>query len=179
MSDGRGKIAEQNITITVKMFTTPPKITTRNEQHTKVSKEYRVQYTGEDPDGDNLTWQLETNGSWLILSDDGLLHGTVPEAAAGKKYLVKISLSDGKGGRDVTIFTLRVGENASQGNGGDGKNDETAVESSSGWLYAVIIIGVIAFGTALTFGILGLKKKRERGEDEEEDTEDYAEIVHP
>jgi len=61
-----------------------------------------------DPTGDTFTWSLHTNASWLSINmTTGNLSGTPSKTDSGT-YWVEVTVRDGKGGLDVTNFTITV-----------------------------------------------------------------------
>ncbi len=106
VSDGHGGIAWHNFTLTVKNVNDPPVINTTDVTNATQNVLYLVTYSATDPDGDSLTWSLQTNATWLTLAGS-TLYGTPSDVDVGT-YWVNISVSDGNGGVDWHNFTLTV-----------------------------------------------------------------------
>ena len=69
---------------------------------------YSVDYDADDVDGDLLTWNLNSNASFLSIdSFVGLLSGTPGDSDVGV-FWVNVSVVDGNGGLDWSNFTLTV-----------------------------------------------------------------------
>lgn len=68
---------------------------------------YTLQYY--DPDGDQVTWKMETNASlWLKLdSENGILFGTPTRLNVGT-YYINLTCADPSGGTDFYKFLFRV-----------------------------------------------------------------------
>ncbi len=97
-----------NFTLTVTDPNNSPIITTSNVLSAYVGTAYSVDYAATDADGDTLTWSLTTDAAWLgINAATGMLSGTPLLANVGT-FSVNVSVSDGRGGTDFTVFTLTV-----------------------------------------------------------------------
>ncbi|NPA74606.1 MAG: hypothetical protein GXO25_00820, partial [Euryarchaeota archaeon] len=104
--DGHGGTDWHNFTLTVKNVNDPPVINTKDITTATQGVLYLVEYSATDPDGDTLTWALQTNATWLTLTGS-TLSGTPDNADVGV-YWVNISVSDGHGGINWHNFTLVV-----------------------------------------------------------------------
>jgi hypothetical protein len=99
-----------NFTLTVNNVNDPPTIDTSDDLSADEDAFYSVDYeaTDIDPTSDTLGWTLKTNASFLsIVSDTGVLSDTPGNNHVGT-YWVNVTVSDGKGGKDFTNFTLTV-----------------------------------------------------------------------
>jgi hypothetical protein len=88
----------------------PPMITTTDVVSATAGEMYYVDYNATDDRTplDLLTWQLNTDASWLsIVSSTGVLSGTPIISDVGD-YWVNITVGDGEGGSDFHNFTLTV-----------------------------------------------------------------------
>ena len=69
------------------------------------------QLSASDPDGDNLTFYIESMDDWLhdwlSITPDGLLTGTATENAVGTSN-IHVGVSDGQGGTDVEHLELTI-----------------------------------------------------------------------
>ncbi len=98
-----------NFTVSVGNTNDDPVIHTTNVLYIDEDKEYAVNYTAldPDPDGDQQTWTLETNCTFLDLSADGNLTGN-PENEDVGYWLVNVTVTDAHGATDSSIFDLQV-----------------------------------------------------------------------
>nr|MDO8116664.1 putative Ig domain-containing protein [Candidatus Sigynarchaeota archaeon] len=97
-----------NFTVTV--VNKPPKITTLEQTSAKGDIPYFVDYNSTDDDQGTITWHLATNATWLTLDPvKGYLTGTPRSSDAGTCW-VNVSVDDGNGGRDSSLFTITVME---------------------------------------------------------------------
>jgi len=106
VSDGNGGLDYHNFTLIVQNVNDPPTITTEDVTMATQDSPYSVDYSATDPDGDALSWSLDTDAGWLTLSGS-TISGTPGNADVGS-YWVNISVSDGNGGLDYHNFTLTV-----------------------------------------------------------------------
>jgi len=86
---------------------TPPVITTNNVLSALEDFEYKVDYNSTDDGQGTVTWQLNTNASFLTMDQAGVLKGTANNDQVGS-YSVNLSVDDGNGGKDARNFTLTV-----------------------------------------------------------------------
>jgi hypothetical protein len=110
VDDGNGGWGSSNFTLTVKDVNDPPVITTKDVLTAYEDTEYSVMYNATDIDlvPDVLVWSLSTNATWLALdAPTRILNGTPTNDEVGK-YLVNVTVSDGRGGRDSHLFNLTV-----------------------------------------------------------------------
>jgi hypothetical protein len=113
VDDGTGGSDHVNLTLNVELgiINLDPAITTDDVTYTLIEEQYLVDYEGTDDRTDplNLTWDLETNATWLsINASSGELRG-IPSTNDSGEYGVKIYVYDGEGGSAVSNFTLTVG----------------------------------------------------------------------
>jgi len=97
-----------NFTLTVTNVNDAPIIITTDNVSATQYRLYSVDYmaTDIDPTNDTLSWNLETNASWLYMnSSTGVLSGTPTNMGT---YPVKVTVGDGNGGTDSHDFMLKV-----------------------------------------------------------------------
>jgi hypothetical protein len=88
-------------------FAAPPQITTTDVTAVDEDSMYSVDYNASDADLDTLTWDLDTNATFLgIDTDNGWLNGTPANDDVGT-FWVNVSVSDGSE-EDWSNFTLTV-----------------------------------------------------------------------
>jgi hypothetical protein len=95
VSDGDGGYDWHEFTITVYKGNLPPIITTEDVETAKVNKLYEVDYNATDDRThiNFLTWELETNASWLDFeTKTGYLSGKPTSTDGGKQYWVNITV---------------------------------------------------------------------------------------
>jgi predicted transcriptional regulator len=108
VKDGNGGVTWRNFTLTVQNVNDAPVITTINIPTATEDQPYGNDYDATDIDGNNLTWSLSTNASWLYINEStGYIDGMPNQTGVGV-YWVNVSVSDGNGGTDSTNFTLTV-----------------------------------------------------------------------
>ena len=106
--DGRGGWDSTVFSIEVINVNDGPEILTRNRKEALEDMLYSVRYVGSDPDGDDLTWHLDTTADWLVMDPyTGWLNG-IPTCEGPASHVVNISLFDGRGGQISTSFILVV-----------------------------------------------------------------------
>jgi len=99
-----------NFDLIVMNINDPPTILTTNVLTVAEDEYYIVDYRAFDVDSisDNLTWQLSTNATWLIINaTNGWLNGTPTNSDIGS-YWVNVSISDNLYLGNFTNFTLSV-----------------------------------------------------------------------
>ncbi len=98
----------------VDLTTTPkdhnPVIKTQPTLTAVAGKEYSVQYSATDPDGDSLSWNMTSNASWLTMSGTGLLAGNASQSDLGT-WNITVTVSDGRNGTISQSFGLTVTSN--------------------------------------------------------------------
>ena len=108
--DDHGGITSHNFTLKVIDLNQPPSITTENVRIAYANRLYSVNYEAEDQDTSlqNLTWEVETNATWLNIDfETGLLSGTPLLRHVGW-YWVNVTVLDNEGGKDFANFILTV-----------------------------------------------------------------------
>ncbi len=112
VSDAAGNWHTDTVTVTVTSTNAAPVIITADELEAVEGAPYYVEYDAMDVDGDDLTWSVDTNATWLTMNAAGTLSGT-PEPGI---FSVNVTVSDGNGGTDHTAFILTAYAD-SNGNG--------------------------------------------------------------
>ena len=106
-SDGGGLFADTSLVVTVTDTNRPPSIT---GGLTQVLAEggHLTDLTASDPDGDPLTWTLTgALPDGITWDGDGTFSGMASDRSAGL-YGPVVGVSDGKGGTDSQIMSIRV-----------------------------------------------------------------------
>ncbi len=86
----------------------PPWITTDNLLTATQDQYFYVDYNGDDLDGEDLTWSLDSDANWLSIDTYwGILNGTPTNDDVGA-YEVNITASDPRGLSNTTMFQLEV-----------------------------------------------------------------------
>ncbi|MFO8050581.1 MAG: GLUG motif-containing protein [Thermoplasmatota archaeon] len=106
ISDGNGGTDTAPVTVIVNGTNDDPEIATVDITSATQDVPYSVVYHADDPDDDTPTWTLDTNATWLTMTENHL-SGTPLNEHVGA-YWVNVSVSDGDGGMDRTNFTLTV-----------------------------------------------------------------------
>lgn len=97
-----------NVTLFGQLQNSPPLITTSDVTTVIEDVQYSVPYNYTDPDNDTVTWNFDTNATWLFWgASNHTLYGTPGNGDVGQ-YWVRINISDGKGGLDEHYFLLTV-----------------------------------------------------------------------
>jgi len=113
ISDGNGGTDSINFTLTVlSQGNNPPTITGTDMTSAYVNQSYNNSYNANDPDGDPLTWGLNTNAQWLNLgisttSSWNYIWGTPSPSDVGTFWAL-LWVSDGNGGSDSRNITITV-----------------------------------------------------------------------
>jgi hypothetical protein len=85
----------------------PPRVTSRPPAPRPSQADYRYQVTAEDPDGDPVTFSLSAAPQGMAVDPAGLVTWTLPAPERRRgDHIVKVSVSDGKGGAATHEFTL-------------------------------------------------------------------------
>jgi hypothetical protein len=112
VSDGNGgSAALPAFTLTVNAAPNrPPTISGTPSTSVTVGTAYTFTPTGNDPDGDTLTYAIANRPTWATFDTaNGRLSGTPATANVGSTSNIVISVSDGKGGSaSLAAFTLTV-----------------------------------------------------------------------
>ena len=147
--DGRGGAATQSFTISITNVNDNPVIT--SSPITSATQDVLYQYDVEatDPDGDALTYSLQTAPSGMsINSNNGLIQWTPTNAQIGA-HGVTVRVIDNKGGSATQSFTLTV----------QNQNDAPQITSTpitsatQGVLYQYDVNAVDADGDTLAFSL--------------------------
>ncbi|MCK5772193.1 MAG: hypothetical protein KAH57_00245 [Thermoplasmata archaeon] len=110
VEDTIGSIQNFNFTLTVTNVNDPPVLTTSDIPTATEDEFYSVDYNAYDIDliGDILTWEFSTEAEWLSIDPaTGWLNGTPGNNDVGSA-IVNVTVSDGNGGYDSSLFTLNV-----------------------------------------------------------------------
>ncbi|MCK5560674.1 MAG: Ig-like domain-containing protein, partial [Thermoplasmata archaeon] len=109
VDDGNGGMDFSNFSINVFNTNDRPLIITPNNLTAIEDVYYDVDYEAEDVDiGDSLTWNIESNASWLFIDiNTGILTGTPDNYEVGC-YNINISCKDDSEAFDFTEFILTV-----------------------------------------------------------------------
>jgi hypothetical protein len=110
VTDGNGGLDYINYSITVSNVNDSPQIITADVTVASEDILYLIDYEAMDidPTLDTLTWNLQTNATWLAINTTtGVISGTPTNWEIGP-YWVNVSVSDGNGGLDYTNFSLNV-----------------------------------------------------------------------
>jgi fibro-slime domain-containing protein/RHS repeat-associated protein len=110
VGDGRGGTASQTFTLTAVAPQTdqPPKITSTPRNTIAVGQSYYYQVMATDPDGDHLTYTLDTPiGNASLDPNTGFMTWT-PTAALLGAHSLQLHVSDGRGGTFTQPFTVTV-----------------------------------------------------------------------
>jgi hypothetical protein len=108
--DGNGGADRTNFTLEVLNHNDAPSILTIDITTATEDELYSVMYGAVDidPTNDVLTWALDTDATWLSFDPAAsYLSGTPTNEDVGT-YYVNMTVSDGNGGSDWTMFTLTV-----------------------------------------------------------------------
>jgi hypothetical protein len=111
VSDGDGGIDWHRFILEVVKGNLPPIIITEDLEIARINKSYEVDYNATDDrtHPNFLTWDLETNASWLsIESTSGILTGIPSPEHGGNQYWIKVTVFDHENGLDFHNFTLAV-----------------------------------------------------------------------
>lgn len=108
VKDKLGAQATQSFTIKVAANNRPPQITSKPDTVATEDQLYSYKIVATDPDpGDVLTLALETEATWLKLTNDGAITGTPANEHAGN-YTVTVRATDKRGAATTQKFSLRV-----------------------------------------------------------------------
>ncbi|HEX5419595.1 MAG TPA: putative Ig domain-containing protein, partial [Gammaproteobacteria bacterium] len=154
VSDGQQIATLPPFTLTVGAAGTnePPTISGTPPTSVSAGTRYAFTPTASDPDGDSLTFSIQSAPSWASFdSGTGRLSGTPTADDAGDYRNIVISVSDGEHDASLTPFTLTVttpDTNAAPTISGSPKTSVTA-----GKAYAFTPAAADADGDVLTFSI--------------------------
>jgi hypothetical protein len=109
VEDGNGGLDFENYTLEVINTNDPPIITTGHIEFINEDSFYFVDYESSDVDfGDDISWTLITNASWLTINEStGVLSGRPENDDVGWFY-VSVNASDIPGGYDIVNFIIVV-----------------------------------------------------------------------
>ncbi len=106
VNDGNWGEAYSNFTITV--INTPPSITVNDNQWAEEDTLYSVNYASSDDGLGNISWNLDTDATWLsINTSTGVLSGTPSNLDVGS-WDVTVTCFDGNGGTNRHTFIVNV-----------------------------------------------------------------------
>lgn len=109
VEDGRGGWANQRVTLPVNEGANhPPAFTSTPELQAVAGVQYGYQVQTRDPDGDGISYRLDTAPNGMSLSASGLVSWTPSELQAGEVHEVKIRATDARGAAATQIFGIGV-----------------------------------------------------------------------
>jgi hypothetical protein len=88
----------------------PPTITSQAPTDATVGEEYVYNPTAEDPDGDTLTWSLNTKPTDMVINETNGTITWTPPAGTTTSDLITLVVEDGFGGTASQDFTITVGD---------------------------------------------------------------------
>jgi hypothetical protein len=162
-----------------------PKITSNPVTSVTEGNDYNYYVIAEDDDGDKLIYSLIDSPDWLHINPNtGHIEGTAPLVDSSTDYRVEIEVSDGRGGRDTQIYTLKVKNYVSGGaietsriinddfyyqnkyydqfeTGKTVSTEKIISNNISLWILLYILLSVISLGIIIVFFLL-IKKIRGR-----------------
>lgn len=102
-----GESEGRHVTLTGKVYNSLPRFTDSEPSFDGENYEYKIDVV--DPDGDNLIFKIEEGPEGMTIDTaTGHIKWEVGENAAGS-HEVKVSVSDGHGGKILIPFTTRIG----------------------------------------------------------------------
>ncbi len=107
VSDTSGAVAIQSFEVYVRDSNKPPVITSTPLLEADAGLPYTYQVTASDPDGDSLTYTLNTFPEGMTISASGLIAWT-PTATQVGNHNITVAVSDGKGGAVDQQYVLTV-----------------------------------------------------------------------
>ena len=108
VTDKLGFAATQKFSLQVKNVNDPPAFTSKPDTVATEGQLYSYQFTAVDPDhSDALTYSLQTNATWLQLTNGNKLIGTPTNANVGS-HAVTLRATDRQGVSAAQSFSLRV-----------------------------------------------------------------------
>lgn len=107
VSDGRGGVAERMVTFDVVAAApnSPPLLASAPHLFPRIETDYRYAILAFDPDGDPLTFLLETPPAGMSLGEDGILRWR-PTLEQAQEHRVRVRVADGRGGEAQQEFVL-------------------------------------------------------------------------
>ena len=109
VSDGFGGLDRVNFTLSI--VNRPPQATLTAPSAAVENATYQGTFVGTDPDGDALSWTLETNATWLTIDSR---NGTLRGSAVYGIYFVNVTARDPYGGVAYRNITITVSRTAAQ-----------------------------------------------------------------
>ncbi|MHC5538982.1 putative Ig domain-containing protein, partial [Singulisphaera rosea] len=109
VTDTHGGYTLQTFFITVVPVDEHPPVITSNNPRTslQIGRTYAYQVLASDPDGDPLTYTLDTQPAGMSISSTGLITWT-PTVAQFGANAVSLHVSDGRGGSAPQSFTIKI-----------------------------------------------------------------------
>jgi RHS repeat-associated protein len=153
VSDGRGGAEQQTFTInvTATASNSPPDITSTPAATAIVGSQYIYGATGDDPDGDTITWSLtQAPQGMSVNAATGQLLWTPIVSQIGSASVV-LRASDPQGAFVEQAFTLAV----HSGNAAPTISSTPPTRGSVGTLYAYSVRSIDPDGDAITFSLTG------------------------
>ena len=116
VSDGRESASLPAFNIVVNTASNdPPTISGTPASSVNVGSSYTFQPSASDPDGDTLTYSIQSRPAWATFNTStGRLSGTPTAAHAGVHSNIRISVSDGTASASLPAFSITVNQ-ATQG----------------------------------------------------------------
>jgi hypothetical protein len=114
VSDGKATASLPAFSLTVRAGANrPPTISGVPSATAGVGVLYAFQPTGNDPDGDPLTYSIQNRPTWATFSTStGRLSGTPDASAAGTYNNIVVSVSDGSAAASLPAFSIAVAQSA-------------------------------------------------------------------
>jgi hypothetical protein len=108
VTDGNGGTDSFNYTLNAINTNDAPEIITQGLEYIDEDSPYLIDFEHTDIDLDSVTWNINSNASWLSIdSITGELSGTPRNSHVGIFY-VNVTANDGNGGADYVYFTINV-----------------------------------------------------------------------
>jgi predicted small secreted protein len=160
VSDGKGGIATQSFSLTVKDITIIPPV---NSAPVIISTPLLSMYEGNmyiydviatDADRDTLTYSLTQAPSWLSINSlTGRISGLTPQVNADTSYPITIRVSDGKGGIATQTYTFIVRNDIYQGNHDPRIMSNPVLQVNEGEAYAYRVNAIDIDGDVLIYSL--------------------------
>ena len=131
-NDGTASSAPALVSVVVRPINDPPLLDPVDDQIVEVGQELSLRLEAVDPDGDTLTFDVDSLPDGLTLdADSGLISGTVSDAAlAASPIATRAGASDGVARAEIG-FSWTVKE-ANTGEGGDNNSDDNNNDPTGG-----------------------------------------------
>lgn len=103
-----GKTIFQTVTVSIENLNDAPKFTTNSILGGTEGKAYSQKINASDADGDDVTFELIDEPTWLSISADGILSGVVPsdDTKISVPETITVKAIDGQGGETIKDFVL-------------------------------------------------------------------------